>query len=297
VTVTVRDAVTGAPARACLNLVPTDRDRLTEVSLGESQLGHLLGCTDEQGEVSGAGVPAGSYHLFAQPHDPSRYGRQWVGRQGGTGQRHRAHLLRVTPGATSTAPPFRLDPPGRISGVLTEAGAPAYGVLVALVPFVPHPKYTPDLPISNEGGRFEVTGLGPYDWPLWFWAPRLAGQWSGGTASALTARTVRVVPGQSTPLTQALRPATPVSGTIAVPEAQTYATVVAFHAVTGEVTGSADAGTAYRLPLLAGQVVKLRCDLCFREGARWYPQGTSFTGGTGVGVGRSPVTVDFGAPA
>ncbi|SCL73363.1 MSCRAMM family protein [Micromonospora peucetia] len=291
---TVQDAGTGQPARACVSLVPLDRERLTRVYIGESQLGRFGGCTDEQGRIEVTGVEPGRYRLFAQPYETERYGRQWVGGHGGTGQRHRAWVVLVGAGATSTAPRIRLDPPGRISGRVTDAvtGLPVAGAHVAVVPFVPHPKYTPDTPISDDTGRYTVTGLGPYDWALRFSGPRIAAQWSGGVGGALLARTVRVRPGGTATLDQALRPPTTVRGSIRVDEPAAYGTVVAFDAVTAEVTGAVDVGTSYDLPMLPGQLVRLRCDCSFGPG-RWYPAGSGFTDGLPVWVGRAPVTADF----
>lgn len=75
-------------------------------------------------------------------------------------------------------------------------------------------------------------------------------------------------------------------------EPAAYGTVVAFDAVTAEVTGAVDVGTSYDLPMLPGQLVRLRCDCSFGPG-RWYPAGSGFTDGLPVWVGRAPVTADF----
>ncbi|MGC5333911.1 carboxypeptidase regulatory-like domain-containing protein [Micromonospora sp. DT62] len=294
VTTTVQDAGTGAPARACVSLVPLDRERLARVSIGESQLGSVGGCTDGRGGIEVSGVEPGRYRLFAQPYEAERYGRQWVGGKGGTGERHRAWVVTVGAGATTAAPPVRLDPPGRISGVISDAasGRPVPGVHVAVVPFVPHPKYSPDTPITDDTGRYSVTGLGPYDWPLRFSGTGIATQWSGGVGNVLLARTVRVRPGGTATLHQALRSSITVGGSIRTDELATYSTVVAFDALTGDVVGAVDVGTSYGLPMLPGQLVKLRCDCSYGPG-RWYPAGDRFTDGNLVWVGRAPVVADF----
>ncbi|MEU6075695.1 carboxypeptidase-like regulatory domain-containing protein [Micromonospora sp. NPDC047074] len=294
VTTAVRDARTGEPARACVSLVPLDPDRLTAVYVGESQLGRSAGCTDDRGRIAVSGVEPGRYRLFAQPYETGRYGRQWVGGRGGTGQRHQAWVVSVAAGTTTVAPRVRLDPPGQISGVVSDAatGSPVAGVQVAVVPFVPHPKYSPDVPITDDTGRYTVTGLGPYDWALRFSGARIATQWSGGVGNPLLARAVRVRPGGTATLHQALRRPTAVRGSIRADELATYSTVVAFDAVTGDVAGAVDVGPSYDLPVLPGQRVRLRCD-CATGPGRWHPGGSGFTDAAPVRVGRAPVTVDF----
>ncbi|MFV2022829.1 carboxypeptidase-like regulatory domain-containing protein [Micromonospora sp. LOL_023] len=293
VTTTVHDAATGRPARACVRLVPLDRDRYTWVSLGERQLGMAGGCTDEQGAIVADGVEPGRYQLFAAPRDRQHHGQQWVGARGGTGQRHLAAVVAVRAGATAAAPQIRLDPPGDITGTLTGAatGQPVQGVYIGVVPMVPHPKYTPE-PISDPAGRYTVTGLGPYRWALQFFGPRTATQWSGGVGNAMLARTVQVRSGQTVTLDQVLRAPTMVVGTVLVDELPSYSPVIAFNAVTGDVTGVEYVGNTYQLPVLPGQVIKLRCDCSYRS-IQWHPAAQTFTEAALVWVGWTPVTIDF----
>ncbi|WBB90214.1 hypothetical protein [Verrucosispora sp. WMMC514] len=292
---TLRDRTTGAPVRGCVSLVPVDRDRLTVVYQGEAQEGRHGGCTGvDGGDLLASNVPPGRYHLLAKPYDNAQYGMQWVGRHGGTGQRERGVTIRVRPGRTVTAPTVRLDPPGSVTGRVTRAadGTPVYFGYVLPLPVVPHPKYSDYGVITDDDGRYTLTGLGPYRWPLYYTGPGLASQWSGGVADRRKADTVRVRSGTSVTSDQTLVAGTVVSGTIAVDEMPNYSQVIAFHARTGDVTGVVDVGADYTLRLLPGQRVLLRCDCAFVP-SRWFPNAAQVSEAQPVRIGHTPVTADF----
>ncbi|MFY1698400.1 hypothetical protein [Solwaraspora sp. WMMA2101] len=294
-TTSVRDAATGAPVRACVNLVPLDRDRYTGVTLGGTQLGRHSGCSGEQGDIVVEGVEPGRYQLFARPYDQQLHGLQWVGRFGGTGQRQHAAVVRVAAGATATAPQIRLDPPGSVTGTLTDSvtAAPAARVHVTVVPLVPHPKYTPDEPATDNAGRYTVTGLGPYRWPLQFFgSPFYAVQWSGGVGNVRRAQTVQVRAGQTVTFDQTLRAATTISGKVIIDELGNYSPLLAFNVVTGDLVGVEYPGDTYQLLVVPGQVVKLRCH-CGHGPGKWHPTGTAFSDAAPVPVGRNPIVIDF----
>ncbi|WP_433554365.1 carboxypeptidase regulatory-like domain-containing protein [Micromonospora zamorensis] len=291
----VRDAATGAPvSRACAALVPVDAAALAAVTLGEDQLGRYGGCADEQGVLVAADVAPGTYRLLVRPYDTTAHGWQWVGRHGGTGDRERAREVRVRAGAVTTLSDVRLDPPGTVVGVVTDAatGAPVPRARVMVVPYVPHPKYGDHGPTTDEYGRYTVTGLGPYDWPVQFAAAGLATVWSGGVGSRQQARPVRVRAQQTATLNQALPTGTPLGGAVRVDELLTYAQVIAFDTATGDLAGVADVGTGYTLRLLPGQRVKLRCDCAYAQPA-WHRDAAGFDAATPVRVRRAPVVVNF----
>ncbi|MEV6695009.1 hypothetical protein AB0M35_26395 [Micromonospora sp. NPDC051196] len=291
----VRDAATGAAVRACLNLVPADRDPLTVVGLGEVQQGRYGGCTDlDGGQVIATDVAPGRYHLLARPYDSVRYGAQWVGPHGGTGQRERAAIVHVRPGRVVTAPLVRLDPPGTVTGRVTRVadGTPVSGGAVLLLPEIQHPKYGSQGVLTDDDGRYTMTGLGPYRWPLYFTGYGLASQWSGATADRLRARLVRVRAGATATANEALTAGTVASGTITTAEMPFYSQVVAFHARTGDVVGVADAAENYQLRLLPGQPVVLRCD-CAYTPSRWYPNAAGIDGAQRLRVRTAPVTAHF----
>ncbi|MEU8330512.1 carboxypeptidase-like regulatory domain-containing protein [Micromonospora sp. NPDC048839] len=291
----VRDAATGAPVpRACAVLVPVDAAALAAVMLGEDQLGRHGGCADEQGTLVADNVTPGDYRLLVGPYDATTHGWQWVGRHGGTGERERARVVRVRAGAVTGVPAIRLDPPGSIAGVVTDAatGAPVYRALAMVVPYVPHPKYGDHGPTTDEDGRYTITGLGPYHWPVQFAANGLATVWSGGVGSREQARTVRVRAHQTVTLDQALPAGTLVSGTVRVDELLTYGQVLAFDSATGDLAGVADVGSGYTLRLLPGQRVKLRCDCAYAPPV-WHRDAASFDAATPVRVRRAPTVVDF----
>ncbi|MCF0093744.1 carboxypeptidase-like regulatory domain-containing protein [Micromonospora sp. MH99] len=291
----VRDAATGAAApRACAALVPADAAALASVTLGEDQLGRYGGCADEQGILATDDVPPGEYRLLVRPYDTTVHGWQWVGRHGGTGQRERARVVRVRAGAVTTVPDVRLDRPGVVVGVVTDAatGTPVPRARVMVVPYVPDPKYDDHGPSTDDDGRYTITGLGPYDWPVQFAAAGLATVWSGGAGSRQQARTVRVRAGRTATLDQALPAGTLVSGAVRVDELLTYAQVLAFDATTGDLAGVADVGTGYALRLLPGQRVRLRCDCAYAPPV-WHRHAADFDAATPVRVRRAPVVVDF----
>ncbi|MCG5457122.1 carboxypeptidase regulatory-like domain-containing protein [Micromonospora sp. PSH03] len=291
----VRDAATGAPVpRACAALVPVDAAALSAVSIGEDQLGRYGGCADEQGVLVTGDVAPGRYRLLVSPYDTTAHGLQWVGRRGGTGERERAQVIQVRPGVVTSAPVIRLDPPGTVVGVVTDAatGAPVPRALVMVVPYVPHPKYGDHGPTTDEEGRYTITGLGPYHWPVQFAAAGLATVWSGGVGGRQQARPVRVRAQQTATLNQALPAGTPLTGAVRVDELLTYAQVIAFDAATGDLAGVADVGDSYALRLLPGQRVKLRCDCAYTPPV-WHRDAAGFDAATAVRVRRAPVVVDF----
>jgi hypothetical protein len=298
VSTVVRDAGTGQPAHACARLIPLDLDEYTQVHLGDDQNGRFVRCTGTQGGALVVdGVAPGLYQVFVET-DIAVHGRQWVGWHGGTGQRHRARVIRVRSGTNNVLPDVRLDPPGSITGVVTDAaGAPVRAVDVAVVPYVPHPKYGDHVPMTDDKGRFTVTGLGPYNWPLQFSGFLIATQWSGGVANRLVARTARVRSGRTATLNQTLHTPTWISGSITVDEMPAYSQVIAFNASTGDIAGVVTVGDTYELPMLPGQVVKLRCD-CAHAPSVWHSGQARFTDATRVRVGKAPIYIDFDlAPA
>ncbi|WP_327040391.1 carboxypeptidase regulatory-like domain-containing protein [Micromonospora ureilytica] len=291
----VRDAATGAPVpRACAALVPVDAAALSAVGIGEDQLGRYGGCADEQGVLVTGDVAPGRYRLLVSPYDTTAYGMQWVGRHGGTGERERAQVIRVRPGVVTSAPTIRLDPPGTVVGVVTNAatGAPIPRALVMVVPYVPHPKYDDHGPTTDEDGRYTITGLGPYHWPVQFVAAGLATVWSGGVGGRQQARPVRVRAHRTATLNQALPAGTPLTGAVRVDELLTYGQVIAFDATTGDLAGVADVGSGYALRLLPGQRVKLRCDCAYTPPV-WHRDAAGFDTATPVRIRRAPVVVDF----
>ncbi|MEG3637025.1 hypothetical protein [Micromonospora palythoicola] len=292
---TLRDRATGAAVPGCVSLVPVDRDLLTVVSLGEVQDGRHGGCTGvDGGDVLASSVPPGRYHLLAAPYDNAQHGLQWVGRHGGTGQRERGVIIKVRPGATVTAPTVRFDAPGTVTGRVTRAadGTPVSGGYAMPLPVVPDPKNSDYGAITDDDGRYNLSGLGPYRWPLYYTGYLLASQWSGGVADRTKADTVRVRSGTTVTSNQTLVAGTVVTGTIAVDELPNYSQVIAFHARTGDVTGVVDVGADYTLRLLPGQRVLLRCD-CAYAPSRWFPNAAQVSEAQPVRIGHSPVAADF----
>ncbi|MGN9891472.1 carboxypeptidase-like regulatory domain-containing protein [Micromonospora sp. L31] len=133
-------------------------------------------CSDASGAVTLGPLPAGPTQLFVQSTKP--WGAQWYATTGGTGDRRTATTLNLVAGTVTSTAPIRLDRAGSITGTVNGAdgkfvegcvqagadqpdlvGGAAKGCTVFTNPYE---------------GRFTITGLGPYRWPLQY-----TGQWIG----------------------------------------------------------------------------------------------------------------------
>jgi Carboxypeptidase regulatory-like domain len=206
---TVQRAPDGTVPLACVRPIPTQMGRPFPQ---EGQA--TVFCNGETGSttdtIAVGPLATGDYQLFVDTD--FLYGVQWVGPAGGTGDRRKAALIPVRRGQTVTAPVIRLDRPGSISGIITDrlSGAPLAG---NAAPF----GITPGLEVAcnsipgptacaDSSGRYTMSRLGPYAWPVNFTAPDHAHQWSGGAANRFDAALVQVTAGQTTTLNAALGP-------------------------------------------------------------------------------------------
>jgi hypothetical protein len=113
---------------------------------------------------------------------PGRYGHQWVGKHGGTGDQKAAAHIVVKPGKTVTAPAVLLDPAGTVTGVVT--GSDGKPVANGYAAFSAWGDAGPGWDTgTNQNGRYTLGKLGPYAWPLLFGGGIDPRQWSGNVAN------------------------------------------------------------------------------------------------------------------
>lgn len=279
ITTTLRDSATGQPvAQACVRAM-----RELDAMIGESP----STCSDETGAVRIGPLAAGTYRLLTMPHQDLGYGIQWVGRTGGTGNQLQAAAVVVRSGQTTAAPAIKLDKIGTVTGRVTDkaTGQPIAGVVVT--PFSFHPGVGPSFAVNtDEDGRYTLSVLGPYNWPILFaGVDQYAWQWTGGTPNRYLATPVRVTAGGSVTANAALTNKIKISGRVRVsgggsaPEGR----IIAYNAVTGDIVGVDDfVDGRYELAVLGPQVVKLRHDIV--EASGWYDRKADFAHATPVVV-------------
>ncbi|HEX5541582.1 MAG TPA: carboxypeptidase regulatory-like domain-containing protein [Micromonospora sp.] len=231
IAVTVVDRQTGAPvSRVCVEaLEPT-----------AAQLPDGYGyCTDKAGRMIIGPLEAGTYHLFADTRQTS-YGMQWVGPDGGAGDQRSAAAVVATVGTTVEGPQVKLDPAGTIAGRVTDAanGAALPDVHVELLSF--HPGSGPKSDAVTDGqGRYEFTGLGPYQWPLLFSKGGFAPQWSGNVGDRYKATTIPVTAGDTATYDIALVAGTEVRGSVTTQDGSSAGQgyLLAHNATNGDIVG------------------------------------------------------------
>ncbi|MBE1489909.1 carboxypeptidase-like regulatory domain-containing protein [Plantactinospora soyae] len=251
VTATVLDRETRLPLRGvCVTALSVRDPRLPD--------GHG-DCSNSAGVMTLGALKAGSYHLFADPIDDRSYGRQWVGPSGGTGDQRSAATVVAVAGTTVAGPTVLLDRAGAIGGRVTnETGAPVADVRVNLLGYQPG-SGPPDDIVTDSDGRYEVTGLGPYAWPLLFQQDGF-GQWSGGVANRHDATPVTVTAGGTSGYDLALRPGIELRGTVRSQDGRPLGGghLMVHNTGTGDIISFTSIGNgAFSLPVLPNQSVQL----------------------------------------
>jgi hypothetical protein len=243
----VRDTVSGQPVEGvCVQYIPVPRP-----SLGDS----TPFCSDAAGVLRLGPLDGGSYKLFVRPSSESGYGMQWVGPNGGTGDHAKARTVRAVEGTVTRAPDIKLDRAGTIAGRVTAAadGAPIVNGLVSLASF--HPGAGPAIAVqTGPDGRYEMPGLGPYDWPLLFLAQGKPNQWSGAKANRLAAQKIRVTIGGTTQFDAAMVDGATITGRTSTEGGW----IIATNVLTGDRMGAAEGiNGRYTMEVLGVQVVQM----------------------------------------
>lgn len=208
---TVTEAGTGAPAPYVC------------VQFGTPNLNPYLasqGCSDDDGRlVIGPLEGTVKAQMFAV-HPEDRYGAQWVGANGGSGDQRLATVFTGKNKKATAIPPIVMERPGSISGVARhpDTGAPISGVCA--FPFALSSTTALDRQsgphCSNASGVYTINGLGPYAWPVLYVAPfrTLAWTWSGRTGDRFAATYHPVAAGQTTTADITMQPAGSISGVV-----------------------------------------------------------------------------------
>ncbi|MBV1850094.1 carboxypeptidase-like regulatory domain-containing protein [Catellatospora tritici] len=282
---TVVDARTGTPVEGfCVQaMVPTD------VMFGD-------GCisTDSQGKVTLNYLRAGTYQLFAfgNPYEEQRspYGAQWVTADGGTGNQSLAAPITTVAGQTVAAPVIKLDRRGTITGHVTGTGGSAVtGASVTFGNFHYHSGSGPiSFPVAADG-TYTVDFLGPYAWPLHFYADGYAPQWSGNSGARPGATKVKVKVNQTVSYDIVLLKGIPV--TVNAPDGGWY---VAYNSATGETSGRCNVWPAHSCQMLVLGPQKVRFKVWGGSDTDFWYGGTDFATATDVRIpetGTKTVTI------
>jgi hypothetical protein len=293
ITIDVKDAVTGAP-------VGSDVCLEGQLADAETEPGGFVGdCVDSSGVMTLTKVRPGNYVFYVSTFD-GVHGGQWVGPRGGVGSQAAARVVSVHYGDSAQVH-VRLDGAGTIAGTVTDqrTGAPVAGAMVNAFAASA---------VTGADGRYELDGLGPYQWVLFSSQDNYAGVWSGGGNDRLTATPVRVRQGQSTPYNVALTTGTtltvkvadlagraPDSAEVEVVDAHTFDTLAHVTAGSGGVYTAHVLGARQVKVLVTGGMFDGSC--C--TGSVWYPNASDFSHGQTVlvppsGTKALSVVIGFG---
>ncbi|MBO4205125.1 carboxypeptidase regulatory-like domain-containing protein [Micromonospora echinofusca] len=214
-------------------------------------------CSDSAGRITVGPLRQDTYRLFAFPRNKPGYGQQWVGPTGGTGDERLAAAVPAVAGRVTAAPEVRLDPAGVIAGRVTDtAGQPLAGLGVGILPNTPGVHNQAE---TGVDGRYRLTGVGPYAWPVTIEGSGHS-HWSGGTGDRYAASTVTVTAGATVTYDTTFRGAVTITGTIRNQSgvAAGNGRILAHNVTTGDVIGWGTVGDGrYSVPAIAGQSVYL----------------------------------------
>jgi hypothetical protein len=202
ITTTVRDRATGEPvADVCVAALP-----LVFGAIDDDTCDWSRNYTDEQGRVTLEELTPGEYTLIAAPMRNDALGLQWVGKKGGTGSQYKALRINAGAGALSTVPDVLLDPAASITGTIRDAetGEPMVNGCAAILPTKQGSSgFGTNCTMWDSEGRYTLSGLGPYDWPVQYsyfydYNEPYAAYWSGGAADRKAATPIKAGVEQST---------------------------------------------------------------------------------------------------
>jgi hypothetical protein len=224
---------------ACVYTVP--------VAFGEQWLSDSHSTCSDTGTVTIPKVRTGKTNLFVVPYGAT-LGVQWVGPNGGTGDRRQAVVIDVVAGQAATAPTVHLDPAGSIGGTVTSTDATLAGQEVWVRPYgiapgletvsTNGPYWTGRV---NVGGQYQLDRLGPYAWPIEFRGMAVASVWSGNAANRFEATPVPVTGGHVSTLDISVQRSAriPFANIDLGSTPPPYWAAYSYHAITGDMLGAA----------------------------------------------------------
>jgi hypothetical protein len=163
---------------------------------------------------------------------------QWVTANGGSGQLEKARIFDIQFGTTVEVD-VRLDRAGSISGVVRDrvTGQPVAGICTAPVPVFKRQTEPVSGNCTDTEGRYTLSGLGPYEWPVIYpdYRGGYAWEWLGGTPDRRESRLVKVDAGHTKTANHQLRAAGQLTGRIVNSQLPPFfVTLDAVNARTGE---------------------------------------------------------------
>jgi 5-hydroxyisourate hydrolase-like protein (transthyretin family) len=254
-------------------------------------------CTDSTGTVTSERLAPGVYQLFAYAPRRSEFGHQWVARTGGTGDQQAAATVVVKPGTVSAAPAILLDKAGTITGTVTDfRGIPVADGLVSFSAWGFLTGESHEVSI-DAAGRYTMTGLGPYAWPLAFTTDELYREWSGNTGNRFAAYRIPVRAGSTTNYDMALRAGTTLAGTVTVGRG-VQGRIIAVNPMTGDSITANDFidDGAYSMRVPGAEPIKIQYYLWGTASSNggWYDNVTEMAKAKKVAVPKSGTkTFDF----
>jgi hypothetical protein len=271
ITIDVKDAATGAPVGSSVCVDGKLADTMEELGVGD--------CVDSSGVITLTRVKPGNYVFFASVFD-GVHGAQWVGPHGGVGAQADARVVTVHYGDSAQVH-VRLDGAGTIAGTVTDqrTGAPVADVEVGTFGAGA---------VTGADGHYQLDGLGPYQWVLYFDHTDYAGVWSGGGNNRLTATPIRVRLGQTTPYSTSLTTGTTLTVKVADlagrPPDSADVEVVDAHTFDVLAHATAASGGVYTTHVLGPQQVKVlvsggEFDGTCCTASVWYPNASDFAHG------------------
>lgn len=290
---TVVDATTGQPVtQVCLWALESPGGAIPDSS------GF---CANAQGKIEVDYLAAGTYSLFAQPHD-GVHGAQWVGVSGGTGDRDAAARIVVGAGETAQAPTIYLDGAGAITGTVTEAtsGAAISGACVATVgldAYYTRAGYCAGAS-TDASGQYTLSNLGPYDWPVEFGTDDHAWQWSGGAANRAHATPITATVGGTATSDASLAAGTTITVSVvdSTGESCSDAVAIVVSAETGEAVGDiATDDTMFAQAL--SQPVRVRYNAGYPVHWWWYQEAADFDSASSIEITDTNIALTLVIPA
>jgi hypothetical protein len=286
---TIRDAATGQPlANTCVQPVKVGTRGLDGAFTTQGTR-----CSNADGVVAVGPLEKGAYRLLARPGD-SAHGLQWVGRNGGTGNQDAARVFDKPVGAVTDIPEITMDAAGTVAGTVRDeqTGQPVANACVS-----PYPVTFTTGSCTNLAGHYELTGLGPYRWPLEYTSDRHGWRWSGNAPNRLAATGIAVTSGAEVQADETLPVSGQVTGRVTNPPAgQATLFVAAVSAASGDYAGPLTFGPDYTLDNLSTQLVKIEFfdPTTLEEG--WFRHAPSFRTALPVPVrsGHTTTGIDGG---